>query len=269
MSWSDYDEEPESGPRSFDDWRVRVFVPPLLIALAFAANASPLKFFLTGFHVWMHELGHATAAWMTGRRATPLPIGWTSYDPEFSPFVYWGVLFLFGVLAWAGWTQRRFVAVGIAVVGAAAQYWMTWRTPEYTQQLWLAFCGIGGEFYLSTLFMAAFFVRLPEKFRWSICRYVVFFVAASCLLNIWLMWQKVYTGVEEIPFGTMIHGEEDAGGDMNILKDDYGWTHFQIRRTYHLLGQGCLVAFAACYAFFALRLDHLPSLFRRAESAAE
>ncbi len=269
MSWNEYDNEPDSGWRSFDDWRVRVVAPLLLIGLAAAVNASPLVFFLRAFHIWIHELGHSSAAWMTGRFAIPLPLGWSSVDPSFSAFVYGGVLFLFGLLGWAGWTQQRYAAVAIALVGAAAQYWMSWRMPEHTQQFWITFCGVGGEFYLSALFMAAFFVRLPESFRWGMCRYFVFFVAASAFIAIWMNWRKVYSGVEEIPFGSMIHGEEDVGGDMNILKDDYGWTNFQIRRTYYLLGNGCIVAFAACYAFFALRIDHLPLLFRRPENTAE
>ena len=59
----------------FDSWLVNVLVPPLLLGLVWLVNQSPLSFFLTGFHVWMHEFGHSTAAWLTGRRATPLPFG--------------------------------------------------------------------------------------------------------------------------------------------------------------------------------------------------
>ncbi|MBI2497730.1 MAG: M50 family metallopeptidase [Opitutae bacterium] len=243
---------------AFDNWKVNVFVPPLLLVLVWLANASPLGFLLKGFHVWMHEFGHATAAWLCGFRATPLPFGWTPVEPVYSPFVHWGLLLLFGGLLVAGVLERKVWPVIAAVLLALLQYYMTWRMPEHRQEFWWsAFGGVGGEFYLSTLFMMFFFVQLPEKFRWGACRYVFFLIGATAFLNIFLMWNKVYHGLEEIPFGTLINGEEDAGGDMNKLMDGYGWTKFQIRRTYHLLGNGCWVALGIMWALFALRLNRV------------
>jgi hypothetical protein len=220
-------------------------------------QASPLAFFMNGLRIWVHELGHASAAWLVGYKATPLPIGWTSVETEYSHFVYFGVLFLFGVLAAAGWRERRPMAVVAAVIGAAVQFWMTWRLSEHTKDFaWVA-GGVGGEFYLGALMMAAFFVPLPDWFKWGSCRYVVFFVGAFTLINIWDLWRDVYRGIEEIPFGTLLHGEEDAGGDMNRLMDDHGWTMAQIRRNYYLLGLGCWCVLGAWYLVFALRLDRL------------
>jgi hypothetical protein len=135
---------------------------------------------------------------------------------------------------------------------------MTWRMPEHRQEFWWgSFCGVGGEFYLSTMFMMAFFVQLPEKFRWGACRYVFFLIGATAFLNIVLFWNDVYHGREEIPFGTIINGEEDAGGDMNKLMEGYGWTKFQIRRTYHQLGHACWIALGVMYSIFALRLNRV------------
>jgi hypothetical protein len=221
-------------------------------------NLSPLQFFLTGFHVWMHEFGHATAAWMCGRRALPIPFGWTPVEPSYSPFVHWGLLLLFGVLFVAGWKERKVWPMLAAVGLAALQHYMTWRMPEHRQEFWWsAFGGVGGEFYLSTLFMMFFFVQLPEKFRWGACRYVCFFIGATAFLNIWMRWGDVYRGLEEIPFGSMINGEDDAGGDMNKLMDGYGWKKFDIRRNYYLLGQGCWIALGLTWAIFALRLNRV------------
>src|SRR4051812_26833226 len=61
---------------AFDRPVVNAVVPPLVVGLALLVAWSPFGFFLTGFHVWVHEFGHATVAWMTGKRALPLPIGW-------------------------------------------------------------------------------------------------------------------------------------------------------------------------------------------------
>jgi hypothetical protein len=94
---------------------------------------------------------------------------------------------------------------------------MTWRMPEYRADLWLSFGGVAGEFCLSTLLMALFYVHLPDKFRWGVCRYLFLFLGASTFLNIFLFWRRVQAGTESIPWGSMVQGEEDAGGDMNIL----------------------------------------------------
>jgi len=133
---------------------------------------------------------------------------------------------------------------------------------------WSAFGGVGGEFYLSTLFMMFFYVQLPDKFRWGGCRYVFFMLGATAFLNIYLRWRDIYHGLEEIPFGSMINGEDDQGGDMNKLMDGFGWTKFMIRRNYLLLGNGCLIALGVTWAVFALRLNKLADRIHAAAARA-
>lgn len=241
----------------FDDWKVNTFVPPVLLALVWIVHLTPFKMLLTGFHVWMHEFGHSTVAWLCGWRATPLPIGWTPVEQEHSNFVYGGVLLLFVLLAGAGWLERKVWPILAGVGLAGLQFFMTWKMPEARKEFWMVFGGVGGEFYLSTLLMMSFWVQLPDKFKWGMCRYVFFLIGASAFLHIWLMWRDVYRGIEEIPFGTLIHGEEDIGGDMNRLMDDYGWKKFTIRRTYWLLGWGCWIALGVMWLLFALRLNRV------------
>lgn len=256
---------------AFDHWGVNLLALPLAVLLAWLVSLTPLDFLLRGFHVWMHEFGHATAAWMTGRKATPLPIGWTPIEDDYSPFVYFGLLLLFGLLAVAGWRERKIWPVIVAVALAAAQYVLTWRTPLYRQEFLWTFCGVGGEFYLSALLVAAFHVQLPEKFRWGVCRWVFLFIGASCFLHIYLFWRKVYHGIEEIPLGSLIAGEDDRNGDMNRLMSDFGWTHSMIRRRYLALGNGCIAAVALVYLAFALRLnraaDWVAGRFLRTDAA--
>jgi hypothetical protein len=241
----------------FDDWRVNTFVPPLLLALTWAITASPLGLLLKGFHVWMHEFGHAVPSWLSGWRATPLPFGWTPVEQVHSNFVYFGLLLLFVILFGAGLRERKVWPMLAAVGLAGLQFHLTWRLPEARKEFWMVWGGVGGEFALSTLFMMAFWVQLPEKFRWGACRYVFFFIGATAFLNIWMLWRDVYRGIEEIPFGTLINGEEDGGGDMNRLMDDYGWKKFDIRRNYWLLGVWCWVALGLMWLLFALRLNRV------------
>lgn len=244
-------------PASFDSWLVNLVALPLVTGIAFLVSLTPFGFLLKGFHVWMHEFGHATVAWLTGKRALPLPIGWTNVEPEKSNFVYFGILGLLGVLLVAGWKERKIWPILIALAVAPLQFYMTWRLPEYRADLWLAFGGVGGEFYLSAALMGLFYVDFPEKFKWGWCRYVFLFIGASSFLNIWLFWRQVKRGTEGIPWGSMVQGEEDGGGDMNILRDDYRWSNHDIFGTYNHLGTACLTALAVVYVIFALRLDRV------------
>lgn len=244
---------------AFDHRMVNIVVPPLLLGLIWLLNWSPLGIFLRGFHVWMHEFGHATAAWMCGRRALPLPFGWTPVEDEYSPFVYFGLLLLFILLFGAGWKERKVWPMLAAMVLAGLQYYMTWRMPEERQEFWWgAFGGVGGEFYLSALLMAFFFVELPEKFRWGICRYGFFLIGATVFLHITGFWEQVNQGLQDIPFGSMINGEDDQGGDMNKLLDDHGWTRSDIRHRYLSLGRCCWAGLGLVYASFALGLNRIP-----------
>lgn len=260
-------------PTSFDQPWVNIIMPPLVAALGIFATVSPLMTFFQPFQIWVHEFGHATVAWLTGYRATPLPIGWTNLGAEKSLFVYCGILFLLGVLFVAGWRERKPWAVIAAVLVAGAQYYMTWKLPRETALMWRAFGGIGGEFYLSVLIMAAFFVRLPEKFRWGLCRYFFLLVGAGTFYQVFTFWKKVQRGLEGVPMGSMVNGEDDAGGDMNVLMDDYSWTNRRIIRTYNGLADVCVVVIVAVYLFFALRLDRLVvrgfNRLRRPAPAAE
>jgi hypothetical protein len=211
-----------------------------------------------GFHIWIHEVGHALPAWLSARMAVPLPIGWTSVRPEFSFYVYGAVTALLVALGVAGWRERRVWAVVLAAGLLLLQNYMTWRMPEEAQQFWWsAFGGVGGEFALSALGMALFFVQLPEKFRWGACRYLVFFLCAACFIHAYRFWGDVYRGLEDIPYGSMIHGEDDPNGDLDKLRHDHGWTQSRIRRTFYGLGNGCLMMLGAVYAVFALRLNRL------------
>jgi hypothetical protein len=244
-------------PFSFDSRLVNIVALPLVALFAWLLNLSPFVFFLRGFHIWVHEFGHATVAWLVGKRALPLPIGWTNVEGDKSNFVYFGVLFLLGVLLVAGWKERKIWPVLIAFAVAPLQFYMTWHMPEYRADMWLSFGGVGGEFYLSTLLMALFYVQFPEKFKWSFCRYFFLFLGASAFLNVYFFWRRVKRGTESIPWGSMVQGEEDGGGDMNVLRDVYHWSNHDIIGTYTELGNVCLLGLLIVYLAFALRVDRL------------
>ena len=83
------------------------------------------------------------------------------------------------------------------------------------------------------------------------------FIGAGCFFESYAFWADVKRGLEGIPYGSMINGEDDGGGDMNILRDDYHWSQHQIIHAYSHLANACLVALLVVYAIFNLRLNRI------------
>jgi len=201
---------------------------PVVSILAMFCNAFPLThFLLIGLRIWLHEWGHATIAWLSGYRAIPLPFGWTNVEETRSLWVYFSVLALIGLFGHSSWRERRYWGMGVAMGLCLLQLWLTWGISTDTFGMLLAFGGVGGEFYLCAFLMISFFFPLPQRFRWEINRFPVNFAAAVTFWNAYSLWNKIDRGQAFIPWGTLLGGEGDAGGDMNILVN-YGWSYDRI-----------------------------------------
>jgi hypothetical protein len=254
---SSYTGESRYDPRSFDSPVVKAVALPLVIGLAILCKVSPLGFLLEGFHVWIHELGHATVAWITGHPAVPVPFGWTNVEPDRSPVLYLVILAALVALVVAGWRERKIWPIVLGLGLIAPQAFLTWELPADRAHEWMIFGGVGGEFYLTTAMVCLFFFEFPDWFRWGSCRYLVLFLGAGSLFESYAFWRQVKRGVEGIPYGSMINGEGDGGGDMNILVDDYHWTQHRIIFTYCHLADLCLLVILGTYLFFNLRLNQV------------
>ncbi len=241
-------------PYSFNNRYTTALVFPIALILAWFTNlVSVFQFLFLPMQIWIHEFGHATVAWFAGRRATPLPFGWTNFGEERSLFVYFGILTLFGLLFWVGQKEGKRWVMGLAIACAVIQFFMTWQLPERAFTMWMSFGGVGGEFYLSTLLMVCFYFPFPERWRWDFWRYFVMIIAANAFWRIFWFWQNVQKGTESIPWGTLFGGEGDTGGDMNRLSLDYNWTDQQIIDTYNRLGGVCILVLIGVYVFFLLK----------------
>lgn len=237
---------------SFENEHVNRFALPIAFMVSAIGHWLGLDFLLFGMRLWIHEFGHAVVAWFSGRGATPLPFGWTNINPERSPIVYTCLLALWGLLFYTGWQERKRWSMGIAVVAAIVQLGMTWFMSQDAFEMWFAFGGVGGEFYLSTLLVVGFYLPLPDRWRWDFWRYPALFMGASTLLNTVSFWHQVKRGTIDIPWGSLLGGAGDAGGDMNQLHD-IGWSDGQIINTYTALGQVCLWVTIGIYALRAIR----------------
>jgi len=248
---------------SFDNTHVNTFGLPILLLFGIVMNATPLiNFLLRGIKIWFHEFGHATIAWLAGRRAIPLPFGWTNVDPERSLFVYLGLLLLFGLLFWSGKREHKQWAIILAGVLAFLQFCFTWLLPRAQFETLLSFGGIGGELYLCTLLMVSFYFPLPAYWRWDIYRYPMVLGAAFTFWGQFWLWQQIRQGLADIPWGSMWGGA--AHGDMNNLSYA-GWSDQQIVTTYSTLSNLCLLTLLGIYFYFGIWKNryYLLALYRK------
>lgn len=245
---------------SQDDLNPYSFKNRYILLLAFpVAMCSSVLFQSLGFtrillfplQLWVHEVGHATVAWFSGRRAIPLPFGWTNVALERSLFVYFGILFLFGLLFWAGWKEKKRSAMIFAVICAIVQFVMTWIQSANQFEMWLSFGGVGGEFYLSALMIAGFYFQLPDYLRWDFWRYPFIVVGANTFWTAFSHWQQIRAGRESIPWGSLLFGE--SVGDMNSLSEVYNWSNQKIIATYNTLGNVCFIVLISLYIFFVIK----------------
>ncbi len=243
----------EPGPRfdrfTFHDPLALVLALPLAMLAALVVNSTFLVGLFRPFHIWIHEFGHASVAWFSGRRALPLPIGWTSWQPESSVVVYLALAFLLGVLFWTAWRERLRGTMVLAGVLLVVQAIMTWTFPQKTVELWITFGGIGGEFLLSTMLMIMFYFKLPDRIRWDFWRYPILIVAASTFAESARFWSRVQRGREEIPWGSIL-GAGDAGGDMDRLVLEHNWSSAAIISSYNGLATASIVVLLLVFAGF-------------------
>ncbi|MEM9216808.1 MAG: hypothetical protein AAGD25_20970 [Cyanobacteria bacterium P01_F01_bin.150] len=239
---------------SFKNRQSNALMLPLVTVLALILNANPITIaLLNGIHIWIHEFGHATVAWLSGYKAIPLPFGWTNTSLEQSLFVYFGVLTLLALLGWSGYRENRRWPIALAIALALLQLVMTWIVPDNTYRMLMAFSGIGGEFYLSTLLLVSFYFPLPDYWQWEFWRYPVAIAAAYTFWHIWGLWRQIDQGIAAIPWGSLWGGMGDANGDMNTLTSSYGWSDQRIIGTYTTLGDLCLFILIGLYLWIVIR----------------
>lgn len=239
---------------SFQSRLVQLLGFPGLLLIAMLFNTVPgIKFLLRGVTIWFHEFGHATVAWLSGRKAIPLPFGWTNVEPTRSPLVYIGILILLGLMGWAGYREKRRWPMILAVAIAILQFYMTWLMPTDTFEMLLAFGGIGGEFYLCTLLIISFFFPLPEYFRWDIYRYPTVLGAAFTFWGSFSLWRQIDRGQQSIPWGSLWGGADHLGGDMNQLSHSFGWSDQHIINVYNTLSGLCLSLIIGVYLYRVMK----------------
>jgi len=227
---------------------------PIAFLIAFIITfIEPLTWIIT---MLVHEFGHATIAWLSGYRAMVTFAG-TIISPTKSFFVYFGILILIGLTFYKSWKEGKKTIMIVSIILAIIQFIFTWNISYSTYQMLLYFGGIGGEFYLSTLLIIAFYWRLPNKFYWEFWRFFALIIGVTTFWGSFTKWHRISIGKDQIPWGTFWGGRGDSGGDLNVLNNDVGWSINQIINTYNTLGYICLLIILFTYLYFVWKSNFI------------
>jgi hypothetical protein len=204
--------------------------------LATAAAPGPVRM----ISMWVHESGHAAAAWLTGFAAFPGP-WFTPVDLERSPMVTLVLAAALMAGAYRAWQCERWfwvatagIVLVMALLGAFALH------PLYARQL-IVFGGDGGCFVLGSLLMLTVYARAGHPVRDERLRWAFLVWGALAFMDARATW---FNGPGAVPFG------EDARGlsDPSVLTEEYGWSITLLIDRYTQLAAGCFVVLAVAYA---------------------
>ncbi|MFL5415928.1 MAG: hypothetical protein ACJ78Y_08030 [Myxococcales bacterium] len=237
-----------SGEADDEALEVRVRILAIPIALAGATLlvwTGPGQFLVRTFaSMWVHEIGHAIAAWLCGYPALPGP-WFTPVADARSPIV--AVLFA-GALAYAVFrfwnTERRALAAASAGL-LALQLGCTLLASTAARQV-IVFSGDGGCLVFGTLLMATMYAPAESALRRGWLRWSFLVIGALSFADAFAQWWGARSDYERIPFG---HNEGKGLSDPSVLTELFGWTTGALVRRYVVLGCVCLASLAGAYVW--------------------
>jgi hypothetical protein len=228
--------ENESAARS--ERTARAVALPLALLLAWlAVKESPGA--VRVLAMWVHESGHAVAAWLCGYLAWPGP-WFTPVGSERSPLF---TVLLVGLLAYGShraWQLQRWFWV---VASAGALLLVLFCTlalgPGKAQQL-VVFGGDGGCLVLGTMLMLTVYAREEHAIRRDHLRWGLLAIGALAFVDVYAVWSGP---IDRLPFGE----NENGLSDPSVLTEIYGWSQLTLISRYRQLAHASLALLAVVY----------------------
>lgn len=249
---------------------LRAIGPPVALLLSWLLVSSSTGHMLvrTFLSMWVHELGHAVAAWLCGHLAFPGP--WrTPISQDRSAAVVLTVAAALAHVGWRGWRGRSWalVALGGAALGGEL---VCVLLPASSARAFVTFAGDGGALVLGTLLVATVYTPRGGWFRQGALRWGLLAIGAASFVDVFSTWLRARSDPDAVPLGEI----EGIGlSDASKLLEVHGWSLHRITGTYVALGAACGAALAALYVYGlhdaharARRSGHVP--WRSAERRA-
>ena len=199
--------------------------------------------------ICIHELGHGVAALISGYAAIPTPIGLTFISDQRSVLVYAAGLYWLWRLYVDGKKKRSRWQTGLAVALAIVQIFTTWIISEAAADAFITLGGAGGDLIISALVTLGLFWKRPKAREWLYLRYYAIAGAWYMLLSESWQWHEIKYNGQDLPWGSLLRGSDDIGGDMNVLHYVHGFSIEQMTNLYYFLSNACLMLAIGAYAY--------------------
>jgi len=232
---------------------VRVLALPCALLVAWlAVKTAPAAVRL--LTMWIHESGHAIAAWVCGYAAWP-GAWFTPVSTERSPFL---TVLLAGLLiagAHRGRQQSRWFWVAASATTLLLTLLCTLALRGGQAQQIIVFSGDGGCYVLGTVLMLTMYSRQESPVRRDRLRWGLLALGALAFMDVHGVWTGA---MERLPFGE----NENGLSDPSVLTEEFGWGVMLLIGRYRHLAHACLALLGAVYvvgiAAQALRLADQP-----------
>jgi hypothetical protein len=231
--------------------RFRQFALPIALLGAWAVVHTGLPHLLlrTVLSMWVHELGHAAAAWMCGRLAFPGP--W--FTPVGAQRTWIVVVLLAAGLGYGVfrcWRRSKPWAVCL-LVALVAQVYCSFVLPDRKAMALVVWSGDGGCMILGTLLMLSLYARKRSRLRVGWLRWGFLVIGAAAFADGFATWWAARTDREVIPFG---ENEGSGPSDPTVLIFQRGFSIPGLVNGYVWLGFACLAVLLVAY-FLGLRKE--------------
>jgi len=192
------------------------------------------------FTMWVHESGHAVAAWLCGYTAWPGP--WvTPIGSERSFAMTATMVGLLGFGAFRAWQRERWFWVVAAAAVLMLTLCCTFLLREVQGRQVMTFGGDGGCFVLGSVLMLTMYARADHAFRTERLRWALLIFGALAFMDVYRVWSGPF---EHLPFGEDEHGLSDPA----VLTEEFGWSVLLLVDRYLKLARACFVVLVAAYA---------------------
>ena len=229
--------------------RLRTWAIPvaLLIARLLVATGIGHFFLRTFLSMWVHETGHAVAAWLCGFPALPGP--WlTPTASERSAIFALVVAAAIGYGIFRAWQAEDRALVWALSTLLFVQFFCTVLLRADSARAFIYFAGDGGALVLGTLLMTSVYATGHIKRGWLRWGFLV--IGAAAFADVFEQWWAARTDIDRIPFGA---NEGQGPSDPSVLSDQFGWSAARLVHSYVSLGIVCLAGLAIVYAVGLMR----------------